>query len=227
MPNITDLPAGERPRERLNALGPGVLTGRELMALLVGSGGRRGSALGIAGDVLASVAGSLRTLGSVSPSAIAAIPGVGKATAARIAAALELGRRASAETRHPGERVRGPRDVFDRMEPRLRDLPHEEFHALLLSARHIVIAEVFLTRGILDASLIHPREVFRPAIIQSAAAIILVHNHPSGDPTPLAEDRAVTKQLSAVGRTVGISIVDHVVIGDGRFVSMADDGSLD
>ena len=112
------------------------------------------------------------------------------------------------------------------MEPRLRDLPQEEFHALLLSARHSVIREVFITRGILDASLIHPREVFRPAITQSAAAIILVHNHPSGDPTPSAEDRAITKQLCAVGRTVGISIVDHVVIGDGRFASLADDGPL-
>ena len=90
-----------------------------------------------------------------------------------------------------------------------------------------MIGEVFLTRGILDASLIHPREVFRPAITQSAAAIILVHNHPSGDPTPSAEDRAVTKQLSAVGRTVGISIVDHVVIGDGRFASLAEDGLLE
>ena len=226
MSSITDLPAGERPRERLNALGPAALTGRELMVLLVGSGGRGGSALGVADDVLTSVAGSLRTLGSVSPSAIAAIPGVGMATATRIAAALELGRRASAEICHPGERVRGPQDVFDRMEPRLRDIPQEEFHALLLSARHSVIGEVFLTRGILDASLIHPREVFRPAITQSAVAIILVHNHPSGDPTPSAEDRAVTKQLSAVGRTVGISIVDHVVIGDGRFASLADDGSL-
>ncbi len=176
MSSLTDLPAGERPRERLNALGPEALTGRELMALLVGSGGRGGSALGIADDVLSSVAGSLRTLGSVPPSAIAAIPGVGMATAARIAAALELGRRASAEIRHPGQRVHGPRDVFDRMEPRLRDLPQEEFHALLLSARHSVIGEVFLTRGILDASLIHPREVFRPAITQGAAAIILVHN---------------------------------------------------
>ena len=120
----------------------------------------------------------------------------------------------------------GPRDVFDRMEPRLRDLPQEEFHALLLSSRHSVIREVFITRGILDASLIHPREVFRPAIAESAAAIILVHNHPSGDPTPSAEDRAVTKQLTAAGRTVGISVVDHVVIGDGRFVSLADDGPL-
>ncbi len=227
MPSLSELPPGERPRERLNALGPEALTGRELVAILVGSGGRRASALGIADDVLASVAGSLRTLGAVSPSAIAAIPGVGMATGARIAAAFELGRRASVEIRHPGDRVRGPRDVFDRMEPRLRDLPQEEFHALLLSARHSVIREVFITRGILDASLIHPREVFRPAITQSAAAIILVHNHPSGDPTPSAEDRAVTKQLGAVGRTVGISIVDHVVIGDGRFVSLADEGALE
>ena len=116
--------------------------------------------------------------------------------------------------------------MFDRMEPRLRDLPQEEFHALLLSARHSVIGEVCITRGILDASLIHPREVFRPAITQSAAAIILVHNHPSGDPTPSAEDRAVTKQLCAVGRTVGIAVVDHVVIGDGRYVSLADEGAL-
>ena len=122
--------------------------------------------------------------------------------------------------------MRGPRDVFDRMEPRLRDLPQEEFHALLLSARHSVIREAFITRGILDASLIHPREVFRPAITESAAAIILVHNHPSGDPTPSAEDRAIMKQLSAAGRTVGISVVDHVVIGDGRFVSLVDDGGL-
>jgi DNA repair protein RadC len=226
MSSITELPPGERPRERLNALGPEALTGRELMALLVGSGGRGTSALGIADEVLASVEGSLRTLGSVSPSAIAAIPGVGMATGARITAALELGRRASAEVRHPGELVRGPRDVFDRMEPRLRDLPQEEFHALLLSARHSVIREVLITRGILDASLIHPREVFRPAITESAAAIILVHNHPSGDPTPSVEDRAVTKQLSAAGRTVGIHVVDHVVIGDGHFASLADDGPL-
>lgn len=226
MLSLGDLPPGERPRERLNALGPEALTGRELVALLVGSGGRRASALGIADDVLASVSGSLRALGSVSASSIAAIPGVGIATGARITAALELGRRASAEIRDPGERVRGPRDVFDRMEPRLRDLPQEEFHALLLSARHSVIREVFITRGILDASLIHPREVFRPAITESAAAIILVHNHPSGDPTPSAEDHAVTKQLSAAGRNVGISVIDHVVIGDGRFASLADDGWL-
>jgi DNA repair protein RadC len=108
MPSIGDLPPGERPRERLDALGPEALTGCELVALLVGSGGRWASALSIADEVLASVAGSLRTLGSISPSAIAAIPGVGMAIGARIAAALELGRRASTEIRHPGDRVHGP-----------------------------------------------------------------------------------------------------------------------
>ena len=176
--------------------------------------------------MLGGVHGSVRALGSLSPLGSTAIRGIGEATAARISAALELGRRASAEERYPGERIRGPRDVFDRMEPRLRDLHQEEFHSLLLSSQHRVIGEVFVTRGILDASLIHPREVFRPAIVRSAAGIILVHNHPSGDPTPSGEDLAVTKQLVRAGAAVGIPVVDHVVVGDGRFVSIAEDGGL-
>jgi len=103
------------------------------------------------------------------------------------------------------------------MAPHLRDLEHEEFHALLLNSQHAVIREVLVTRGILDASLIHPREVFRPAIESGAAALILVHNHPSGDPTPSAEDVAVTRQLEAAGRALGIPVLDHVIIGDGRW----------
>ena len=122
--------------------------------------------------------------------------------------------------------MRGPRDVFDRMEPRLRDLPQEEFHALLLSARHSVIREVFITRGILDASLIHPREVFRPAITQSAAAIILVHNHPSGDPTPSRADIEMTKQIAETGKTLNIAVHDHVIIGREGNVSLRAKGLL-
>ena len=223
---IRRLPAAERPRERLVTLGPGALSSRELLAVLIGCGGREASVLEIAEAVLAGVNGSLRALGSLSPLGFTAIPGVGEATSARISSAMELGRRASAEVRYPGERIRGPRDVFDRMEPRLRDLHQEEFHALLLSSQHRVIGEVLITRGILDASLIHPREVFRPAIARSAAGIILVHNHPSGDPTPSAEDRSVTGQLARAGSAVGIPVVDHVVLGDGRFVSIAEDGGL-
>jgi DNA repair protein RadC len=127
-------------------------------------------------------------------------PGIGTASAARIHAALELGRRTAAEPTEVNGRIRGPGDVYARMGPLLRDLSQEEFHALLLNTQHRVIRDVLVTRGILDASLIHPREVFRAAIVEGAAGVILVHNHPSGDPTPSAEDRSVTRQLGQAGR---------------------------
>jgi DNA repair protein RadC len=112
------------------------------------------------------------------------------------------------------------------MGPRLHDLPQEEFHTLLLNARHRVMREVFVTRGILDASLIHPREVFRPAVGEGAAALILVHNHPSGDPTPSEEDRAVTRQLVDAGRVLGIPVLDYVVVGRGSYRSVMEQESL-
>jgi DNA repair protein RadC len=165
-------------------------------------------------------------LGAVDPRALEAIAGVGPGTAARVLAALELGRRAAVAAPVLDAPIRGPDGVFARMGPRLRDLDQEEFHALLLNTRHRVTREVAVTRGILDASLIHPREVFRSAVVESAAAIILVHNHPSGDPTPSPEDRSVTRQLAEAGRALGISVLDHVVIGDGRFRSLAREGEL-
>jgi DNA repair protein RadC len=155
--------------------------------------------------------------------ALEEVTGVGIATGARIAAAFELGRRASIEPQDPEDPIRGPADVFRRIGPRLRHLMQEEFHALLLDTRHRVLREVLVTRGILDASLIHPREVFRVAVSEGAAGIILVHNHPSGDPTPSEEDRAVTRQLAEAGRALGIPVLDHVVIGRGRYVSLAVD----
>jgi DNA repair protein RadC len=146
------------------------------------------------------------------------IPGLGLASACRLVAALELGRRVAAGAGSPTRtRIRGPADVYRRMGPQLRELPQEEFHALLLNAQHVLIREVLITRGILDASLIHPREVFRPAVASGAAAVILVHNHPSGDPTPSAEDRAVTRQLAEAGRTLGIPVLDHVIVGGRRW----------
>jgi DNA repair protein RadC len=195
---------------------------RELLALLVGSGSPGATALQVAERLLREASGSLRRLGAADPRALEAVPGVGRATAARVLAALELGRRAAAEIALPEDPVRGPADVYRRMGPRLRDLSQEEFHALLLNTRHCVIREVAVTRGILDASLIHPREVFRLAVVEGAAGIILVHNHPSGDPTPSPEDRAVTRQLAEAGRALGIPVLDHVVLGDGRWRSAAE-----
>ena len=116
--------------------------------------------------------------------------------------------------------------MFERVGPLLRDLRQEEFHALLLNTQHRIIRNVLVTRGILDAALIHPREVFRPAVIESASAVILVHNHPSGDPSPSREDQAVTRQMVAAGAAVGIPVIDHVIIGAGSFVSLAERGGL-
>jgi DNA repair protein RadC len=187
---------------------------REHIVLLLGSGGSGASAFEIADRILASTGGRLRPLLSATPADIERIAGVGSANAARLLAALELGRRAAEEALPERPRIRGPADVYDLLASRLRDLPHEEFHALLLNAQHRVLRDVMVTRGILDASLIHPREVFRPAILENAAAVILVHNHPSGDPTPSAEDRAVTRQITEAGRAIGIRVLDHVVIAD-------------
>jgi DNA repair protein RadC len=213
----------ERPRERLQRLGPRALAPRELIAALIGSGSSRASAEAVADRILRSVEGRVGALARKSTDALAAIDGVGPATAARLVAALELGRRAATEEAVEGERIRGPRDVFARVGPALRHLAQEEFHALLLNAQHVVIREVLVTRGILDASLIHPREVFRTAVEAGAAAIVLVHNHPSGDPTPSAEDRAVTRQLAAAGRALGIPVLDHVIVGDGAYRAFSDE----
>jgi DNA repair protein RadC len=210
------------PRERLRSVGARHLSVRELLALLVGAGTAAGTATEVAQRLLRQGGGSLRRLGVMDPRKLEEIVGVGTATAARLLAALELGRRAAAESLEEDEPVRGPADVFRRMGPRLRDLEQEEFHALLLNARHRVIREVPVTRGILDASLIHPREVFRLAVVEAAAGVILVHNHPSGDPTPSAEDRAVTRQLAEAGRALGIPVLDHIVVGDGAWRSAAE-----
>jgi len=180
----------------------------------------------VADKILLRAEGSLRRLASLPPGVLEAEPGVGRATVSRIHGGLELGRRAAAEPADTSGRIRGPRDVFQRMGPLLRDLRQEEFHALLLNTQHRVIRDVLVSRGILDASLIHPREVFRGAIVESAAGLILVHNHPSGDPTPSPEDRAVTRQLSAAGTAIGIPVLDHIIIGEGRYVSLGEEGGM-
>jgi DNA repair protein RadC len=135
---------------------------------------------------------------------------------------MELGRRAATESRRGDEPIRGPGDVYARVGPLLRDLSQEEFHALLLNTQHRVIRTVLVTRGILDAALIHPREVFRPAVVEGAAGIILVHNHPSGDPSPSREDRLVTEQMVSAGQAVGIPVLDHVIVGEETYISLAE-----
>jgi DNA repair protein RadC len=223
---LAEQPANDRPRERLWALGPAALTRQELMAILLGTGAAGRDVLALAGDVLAQADGSLRRLASRPAAAWAAVPGVGRAKAARLAAALELGRRASTEADPPPERIRSPADVHRFCAARLRDLAVEEFHVLALDSQSQVTADLLITRGILNSSLVHPREVFRAAIAEAAAGIIVVHNHPSGDPTPSADDRVVTRQLVDAGRLLDVPVYDHVIVGGDRFVSFAEGGLL-
>lgn len=127
---------------------------------------------------------------------------------------------------HERGRIRNARDVYERCAPALRDLAQEEFRVLLLNVQNAVLRELPITRGILDASVVHPREVFRAAIAENAASLIVAHNHPSGDPSPSPEDRAVTRQLVDAGQLVGIPVLDHVIIGDGRYVSFVEAGLI-
>src|SRR5436305_6609646 len=146
------------------------------------------------------------------------------ARAVTIHASLELGRRMAAEVRQDGTPVRSPRDVVEYFGPRMEDLPVEEFHVAVLDAQHRLERDITITRGILNSSLVHPREVFREAIAERAAAVVLVHNHPSGDPSPSADDRNVTDQLVSAGRLLDIPVHDHVIIGRGRYTSFAEAG---
>ncbi len=216
----------DRPRERLHSAGASALSTRELLAILVGSGTEANSAFDVAGQLLQASDGSLRQLAGLAPAELQRTPGVGPAVTARLQAALELGRRLARESVGERPRIRGPRDVYDLCAPALIDARQEEFHVLLLNAQHAVLRELVVTRGTLDTSLVHPREVFRAAIVESAAAVILVHNHPSGDPAPSREDRDVTDQLVSAGRLVGIPVLDHIVIGDGRYLSFVESGLL-
>ncbi len=223
---IRELPRSDRPRERLIDLGANALGTAELLAIVLGAGGAGRSALRLGQEVLAEAGGSLRRIGMRPVAALTVLRGVGMARAVTVHAALELGRRMAAEAREDGAPVRSPRDVVAVFAPRLEDSPVEEFHVAVLDSQHRLERDVTVTRGILNSSLVHPREVFRQAIAERAAAIVLVHNHPSGDPTPSADDRAVTEQLVAAGRLLDIPVHDHVIIGRGRYTSFAEAGLL-
>jgi len=204
-----------RPREKLGARGAGALSDAELLALVLGSGSARRSALRIG-----------RTLARRRPAELAGwpaarwlrVPGVGPARASALAAAFELGRRA-AERGTLAAAIRGPDDVL----AQVRDLPRarkEHFVVLLLNARHEVQCRETVSIGSLNASIVHPREVFLPAILHSAASVVLVHNHPSGDPEPSEEDLSITRRLVQVGELVGIDVLDHVIVAERGVVSL-------
>lgn len=218
-------PAAERPRERLYFNGPTALADAELLALQLGSGTRGKDAVEVAREVLATY-GSLAGVAGCEVTELARLPGVGRAKAARLASAFELTRRLRART--PGARtpLGSPAEVYAAFGPLMEDLKREVFRVALLDAQNGLLRDLVISEGTLSASLVHPREVFKPAILESAASVILLHNHPSGDPTPSREDIRLTRQLVECARLLDLRIHDHVVIGRGRFVSLAERGMI-
>ncbi|MXX71020.1 MAG: DNA repair protein RadC [Gemmatimonadetes bacterium] len=219
-------PPEARPRERLQRYGPRPLSEVELRARRIGAGSRAQPGRGLAGRVLDLSGGRLHELARMDFGRLMGIPGIGPAVASRIVAAIELGRRIGSARPAREDPITGPADVHDLFAPALAHLPHEEFHVLLLNSQNEPICQRQVTRGILDASLIHPREVFRDAIVLRAAALILVHNHPSGNPEPSGEDLQVTRQLSGAGDQLGIPVLDHVIVAGETFSSLAGRGCL-
>jgi DNA repair protein RadC len=217
--------AADRPRERLLAAGPEALSSAELIALVLRTGSPGRPAVAVARRLLERF-GSVRGLAARTARELATEPGVGPARAAALVAAAEIGRRLAETRLVPGARVGGSADVFRHYHLRLRDLKRERFLALLLDGKHRLLGEVLVSEGTLTASLVHPREAFAPAIRESAAAVVFVHNHPSGDPAPSREDVELTRRLVAVGELTGVQVLDHVIVGDGRYYSFADAGRL-
>jgi len=227
MKSIKLWPEQERPREKLLRHGPGHLSDAELLALILrnGSSASQTSALDQARLLLDRFEG-LPRLASANTGELCQLRGIGPAKAAEIQATFELARRLATIDLHPGTPLRSAEDVYHHLHPRLSNLRKERFLILLLDCKHRVIREVIVSEGSLTASIVHPREVFNPAIRESAAAVILVHNHPSGDPEPSPEDLALTKRLCQAGELMGVRILDHVIIGHNRYLSLADRGIL-
>jgi DNA repair protein RadC len=219
------VPRTDLPRERLAAQGAEALADAELVALILRTGAAGQPAVELARILLSRPSG-LRGLSRALPAELRAAPGVGAAKAAALAASFELGRRVAGRRLRPGDPIRSAADVHRHFYPQLRDAPRERFLVLLLDGRHRVIRPVVASEGTLTASLVHPREVFAPALKEPAAAVVLVHNHPSGDPTPSREDREVTARLCAAGDLLGIPVLDHVVVAEQGFVSLREEGGL-
>jgi DNA repair protein RadC len=217
------MPASERPRERLAKRGPSSLKTSELLAILFRTGTRNLNAVELADKVLRKF-GSLRDTARATTEELQALEGIGFAKAVEIQAAFELGRRLATEDVLERPLIQSARDVANLMVPEMQTLDREHFKILLLNAKNRVIQIYTVSVGSLNASVVHPRECFRPAIAAQAASIILVHNHPSGDLEPSEEDISLTRRIMSAGDLIGIKVLDHVIIAGNKHISLRDRG---
>ncbi|WP_179295575.1 RadC family protein [Bacillus sp. FJAT-45350] len=222
---IRDVPQSERPRERMVNEGPKFLTNQELLAILLRSGTKQESVLTLAQRLLQQFDG-LYLLKDATLEELQQIKGIGLAKAIEIRAALELGRRISTLQIEDRYTIRSPEDVSRYVMEDMRFLTQEHFVCLYLNTKNHVLHKETIFVGSLNASIVHPREVFKEAFRRSAASIICLHNHPSGDPSPSSEDIEVTKRLRESGKILGIELLDHVIIGDRKFISLKEYGAI-
>lgn len=215
--------ARDRPREKLQRLGVTSLGDNELLAVVLGHGRANASALDLANAVLAGLAGPDR-LARVRFDDLRRIPGIGSARAAQILAAVELGRRTLTRVGRERIQITSPRILAEMLLPQYGSRAVEHFGIVLLDTKHRVLRTTIMTVGTVDASIVHPREIFREAASAGAAAIVLFHNHPSGDPEPSQDDVALTRRLVAAGVLMGIDVVDHVIVADARYCSLREKG---
>lgn len=215
-----------RPRERVAQEGIGALEDQELLALLIGTGHHGRRAEDLARDVLDLAQGCLNNLASWPVESLTLVEGIGPAKATSVAAAMELGRRRHHHAQHAGDRITSSQDVYRRFSSRLRDLQHEEFWILLLRRSNHVLAELCISRGGLAGTVVDPKLVFGRALAMRAAAMVLVHNHPSRNPQPSESDRRLTDQLCQAGAFLDLPVLDHIVVAGEAFVSFADQGWL-
>jgi DNA repair protein RadC len=222
---IKDWPENERPRERLIKYGAESLSDAQLLAIILRTGSGEKGVLGLSMALLDSFK-TLRNIDAASISELSSMKGLGTAKIAQIKAAFELGKRLMGEPSDGKPVFSSSHSIYSYFAPRFKNLKKEFFIGVLLDAKNRLIRECKVSEGTLTNSLIHPREAFKEAVKESAASVIFVHNHPSGDPTPSRDDIVITERLKSEGDIIGISVLDHVIIGDGKYVSLKEKGVL-
>lgn len=222
---VHDLPKPERPRERLKQFGPEALSAQELLALIIGRGVSKKSVMTIAQELVIKF-GNIKTISEATIEELSQIKGIGFAKAAQIKACFELGKRMDLEPELKDFDIKDPQSVEKAISASIKDKAKEHFKLILLNARNKILGISTISIGSLNASIVHPREVFKDAIMHNAYSVVLAHNHPSGDPEPSEDDLKMTRKLIESGKILGIEVLDHLIIGKNAFYSFKEKGLL-
>ena len=222
---VRDLPKPERPRERLKQFGPEALSAQELLALIIGRGVSKKSVMTIAQELLVKF-GNIKAISQATIEELSQIKGIGFAKAAQIKACFELGKRQDLEPELKDFDIKDPESVIKAIRASIRDKAKEHFKLILLNTRNKIIGISTISIGTLNTSLVHPREVFKEAIIHNAMSVVLAHNHPSGDPEPSEDDLTITRRLVEAGKILGVEVIDHIIISKNGFFSFKDKGLM-